>query len=108
MNHSLGILSSGVRLVHFMTNFELQLHKATKCFSYFWLQLVGMKSSKKPCPRFLITFLVFEILVNITFLFPLKSVLKLENPSQHKNSTFYEESRVRFYTAVISPNVHCF
>ena len=34
MNHSLGILSSGVKfalhLVYFMTNFELQLHEATK------------------------------------------------------------------------------
>ena len=34
MNHSLGILSSGVKfalyLVHFMTNFELQLQEATK------------------------------------------------------------------------------
>ena len=39
MNHSLGILSSGVKLalhlVRFMTNFELQLQKATKFFSYF-------------------------------------------------------------------------
>ena len=40
-----------------------------------------MKSSKKLCPRFLITFLLFEILVYITFLFPLKSELKIENPS---------------------------
>ena len=49
MNHSLGILSSGVKfalhLVHFMTNFELQLQEPTKFFSYFWLQLVRMKSS---------------------------------------------------------------
>ena len=39
MNQSLGILSSGVKfalhLVHFMTNFELQLQEATKFFSYF-------------------------------------------------------------------------
>ena len=37
MNHSLGILSSGVKfalhLVHFMATFELQLHKATKNIS---------------------------------------------------------------------------
>ena len=70
-----------LHLVHFMPNFELQLQKATKFFGYFWLQLVRLKSSKKPCPRFLITFLLFEILANITFLFPLKSVLKIENPS---------------------------
>ena len=92
MNHSLDILSSGVKfslyLVHFMTNFELQLEEATKFFSYFWLQIVRIKSIKKPCPRFLITFLLFEILEYITFLFPLKSVLKTENPSQHKNRTF--------------------
>ena len=39
MNHSLGILSSGVKfelhLVHFMTNFELQLQEGTEFFSYF-------------------------------------------------------------------------
>ena len=85
MNHSLGILSSGVKfalhLVYFMTNFELQLQKAIKFFTYFSRQLVRMKNSKKSCPRFLITFLLFEILANITFLFPLKSVLKIENPS---------------------------
>ena len=85
MNHSLGILSSGVKfalhLVHFMTNFELKLQKATKFFSYFRLQLVRMKSSKKLCLRFLITFLLFEILANTTFLFPSKSVLKIGNPS---------------------------
>ena len=85
MNHSLGILSSGVKfelhLVHFMTNFELQLQKATIFFSYFLLQLVILKSSKNPCPQFLITFLLFEILANITFLFPLKSILKIENSS---------------------------
>ena len=79
MNHSLGILSSGVKfalhLARFMTKSELQLQKATRFFSYFRLQLVRMKSSKKPCPRFLITFLLFEILANITFLFPLKLVL---------------------------------
>ena len=38
MNHSLGILSGvklALHLVRFMTNFELQLQKATKFFSYF-------------------------------------------------------------------------
>ena len=39
MNHNLGILLSVVKftlnLVHFMTNFELQLQEATKYFSYF-------------------------------------------------------------------------
>ena len=75
MNHSLRILSSGVKfalhLIHFMTNFELQLEKATKCFGYFSLQLIRMKSSKKLCPRFLIKFLLFEVLDYITVLFPL-------------------------------------
>ena len=84
MNHSLHILSSGVNLalnwVHFMTNFELQHRDATKCFSYFWLQLVRMKSSIKPCPRFLITLLLFETVTYIKFLFPLKLVLKIEYP----------------------------
>ena len=84
MNYSSSILSNGVKfalhLVHFMTNFELQLQKATNVFSYFWLQFVRMKSSKKPCPRFLITILLFVILTNITFLFPLKLVLKIEIP----------------------------
>ena len=64
-----------------MTNFELQLQEATKCLSYFWIQLVRMKSSKKPCPQFLIKFLLYEILAYISFLFPFKSVLKKENPS---------------------------
>ena len=85
MNHSLGILSSGAKfallLVHFMTNFGLEFQEATKCFSYFWLQLVRIKSSKKPCLQFVIVCLLFEILVYITFLFPLKSVPKIENPS---------------------------
>ena len=83
MNHSLGILSSGVKfslqLLHFVTNFELQLQKTTKCFSYFRLQLLIMRSSKNPCARFLITFLLFEILANITFSFSLKSVLNIKN-----------------------------
>ena len=52
MNHSLGILSSGVKSalhsVYFVTNFELQIREATKFFSYFRLQLVRTKSSKKP------------------------------------------------------------
>ena len=69
MNNGLSILSSGVKFalhfVHFMINFELQLQEATKFFSYFWLQLVRMKSSKKPYPRFLISFLLFEILAYI-------------------------------------------
>ena len=93
MNHSLYILWSGVKftlhLVHFVINSELQLQEATKLFSYFWLQLVRMKSSKKLCARFLITFLLFKILPYITFLFPLKSVLKIENPSEHKSADFF-------------------
>ena len=88
-------------------NFQLQ--EATKFFSYFSLQLVRMKNSKKACPRFLITFLLFEILAYITFLFPLKSVLNMKNSSWHKNRTFFEESsRARFSSAVISSNVHGF
>ena len=43
----------------FFTNFEVQSQKATKCFSYFWLQLVRIKSTKKSRPRFLITFFIF-------------------------------------------------
>ena len=82
MNLSLGILSCGVKfafhLVRFMTNYELHLKESTKFFSYFWLQRVRMKSSKKQFSQFLITFLVFEVLAYITFLFPLKSVLKIE------------------------------
>ena len=35
-----------------------------------------MKSGKKPCQRFLIKFLLFETLVYIAFLFPLKLVQK--------------------------------
>ena len=85
MNHSLGILSSKVKfslhLVHFVTTFQLQHQKSTKFFSCFLLQLVRMSSSIKPCLRLLITFLLFEILANVTFLFPLKLLLKIENPS---------------------------
>ena len=89
MNHSSGILSGArgrgrdgegwgfaLHLVHFMTNFELQLQKVAKFFSYFRLQLVKMKSSKKTYPRFLITFLLFKILAIVIFLFPLKLALK--------------------------------
>ena len=39
MNHSLDILSGGVKLalhlVHFMTNLEFQIQDATKSFSFF-------------------------------------------------------------------------
>ena len=39
MNHSFGILLGGIKfppyLIDFMINFELQLQKATKFFSYF-------------------------------------------------------------------------
>ena len=81
MNHSLAVLSKGVNfalhLVNFMTKFKLRVQEVTKLFSYFCLQLVRMKSGKKPCPRFLITFLLYEILAYITFLFSLKSLLKL-------------------------------
>ena len=84
MNYSLGILKSGVKsalhLVHFMTNFELQLQEATKCFSYFRLQLVRMKSSKNTSPQFLITFLLFEILAYITFV-SFEISTKIESPS---------------------------
>ena len=82
MNHGSGILPSGVKfalhLVHFITNFEVKLQEFTKFFSYFLLELVRMKNSKEPCPRFLITFLLFEVLAHITFLFPLNSVPKIE------------------------------
>ena len=115
MSHSLGILSSGVKfvlnLVHFMTNLELQLQEVTKCFSYFWLQLVRMKSCKKWCPQFLIAFLPFEILTYVTFLFLLKLVLKIANPSKHKNRTFFKKSPARLlplmYTAFkeITPRI---
>ena len=80
-----------------------------KIFRYFWLQLVRMKSSKRLCRRSLITFLLFEILLSITFfLFPLKSLLKIEDTSYHKNRTIFEESRAWFYSAVISSNAHPF
>ena len=61
MNHSLGILSSEtifvLHLVHFMTNFELQLQKVTKFFCY--LQLVRMNSSEKTVPGILNYFFAF-------------------------------------------------
>ena len=63
-----------------------------------------MKGSKKPYPRFLITFLLFEVLTYITFLFPLRLVLKIENPSQHKNRTFFTKSQAWFFSPVISSN----
>ena len=106
MNHSLGILSNFIKctwhLVHFITNFELQIQEASKFFSYFWLQLIRKKSSKKLCPWFLITFLFFEILAYIRFLFPLKLVLKIENPLSHKSCTFYRELRAQFSQRLFS------
>ena len=103
MNHSLGIWSSGVKfamhLVHFMTNFELQFQKVTKSFSYFWLQLVKMKSSKKRCPWFLITFLLFEIVANITFLLPLKSVLRTAHFLRNGRCGFGQRLFPQLYTA---------
>ena len=53
-------LSSGVKsalhLVHFRTNFDLQLQEATKIFSYFWLQLVRIKTSKNRACDFWLCF----------------------------------------------------
>ena len=46
----------------FMTNFELELLEASKFYSYFWLQHVRMKSRKKLCQQFLISFSLFKIL----------------------------------------------
>ena len=61
-------------MVHFTTDFELQLQKTTKFFFSFF-QLVKMNSIINPWPRFFMTFLLFEILASIAFLFPLKLVL---------------------------------
>ena len=53
--------------------------KGHKIFQLFWLQLVRMKSSKKKTvAQLLITFLLFEILANITFFLPLKSFITQE------------------------------
>ena len=64
MNHSLDILSSGVKfilhLVHLMTKFELLLQEATKFFIYFWFQFVRMKSSKK-LPAIYYVFIFWDI-----------------------------------------------
>ena len=50
MNHSLDILSNGVKfalhLVNFTINFELKLQDVTKFFSCFLLYFVRMKSRK--------------------------------------------------------------
>ena len=100
MIHSLGILSSGVKfglhLIHFMTNFELQLQVAAKSFSYFWFMLVRIKSIKKTCPWFLIAFLLFEIFAYITFLFPLKSVLKIKILPNIKTAHFLRNCKHGF------------
>ena len=72
-----------------------------------------MKSSKKPYPQLLIIFLLFEILAYITFLFPLKLVLKIEDPWNYKNQTFcsavtytplLKELRQRFFKLQLE---HC-
>ena len=106
MNDSLGILSSGVNfalpLVHFMTNFELQLQKPTKFFSFFWLQFVRMKSTKKLYPRLLFTFLFLEKLANIVFLFPLTSVLKIQLNSCISNSCNSKNHLNRTNSSVLS------
>ena len=47
-----------------------------------------MKSGKKLCLEVLIGFLLFEILAYITFLFPLKSVLKVEILHNMKTAHF--------------------
>ena len=49
-----------------------------------------------------VTFLLFEILTYITFLFPLKLVLKIEYVSYHKNHTFFWKSGTQFCSAAIS------
>ena len=50
MNHSLGILSSGVKfalyLVYFMTNFELQLQEVTKFSVIFDFSLLEWRAAK--------------------------------------------------------------
>ena len=111
MNHSLGISSSGekfaLHLVHFMSTFELQLQKATKFLSYFGLHLVRKKSTKKPCPLFLITFFFFffvEILVYITYLFPLNWGIKnmvLLSGNFPKCKPLLRELHPRFFELVL-------
>ena len=86
MNHSLGILSSGVKLalhlVHFITNFELQLQVVTKNFLViFDFSLLEWRAVKNRAHDFWFRFDFFEILAYITVLLPLKSVLKMENRS---------------------------
>ena len=87
--------SSGVKfalnLVYFISKFELQLQEATKVSSSFLFQLVRINSSKKRCLQFLIAFLLLEILSNITFLFPLKLVLKAESSWWNIAQTFFEK-----------------
>ena len=89
-----------VTLVHFMTNFELQLKEATKFFSYFWLQLVRMKSSKKLYPQLLITFLLFKILAYITLVSFEIGTKNRKSLTHYKNHTFC--------SAVISTSIHHF
>ena len=110
MNHSLGISSSGekfaLHLVHFMSTFELQLQKATKFLSYFGLHLVRKKSTKKPCPLFLITFFFFfvEILVYITYLLPLNWGIKnmvLLSGNFPKCKPLLKELHPRFFELVL-------
>ena len=66
-------------------------------FSYFWILLIKWRVVRNCAQDF---GLRFYFLANITFLFPLKSVLKVENPSlKYKNIKtiyFFEESRAWF------------
>ena len=91
-------ITSGI----FMTNFELQLQDATKIISYFWIQLVRMKSSKKTCAQFLIMFLLLEILTYVTFFFLLELVLKLEilHNIRNRRHSFAQQLFPQMYTSV--------
>ena len=72
------------------------------CFSRFWNCANATKPRNAPhVPA------IFDY--DFTFwdiLFPLKMVIKVENPSKNKNHTFFERSRATFWLVVIFSNLH--
>ena len=79
-----------ITLVNFMTKFKLRVQEVTKFFTYFYLQLFRMKSGKKPCPRFLITFLLYEILAYIFVFFEIATKTFEESRDGFALRLFYQ------------------
>ena len=92
MNHSFGILSSGVKfalhLVHFTTNFELQLQEAYKCSVVFDFSLLEWRVVKNRAGNFWLRFYFLRYWPTLHFCFLWKRYQKYINLHNIKTTHF--------------------